>query len=110
MRENRATVKDTGLGASFTEGVNEGLRLTGYVLVICKISDKEKIRGVFKASQVYDIVSDFVAGLRGEHYEVGVTIRMIAEGDVAPEKAQARVVEPEAIGESGIEEAEVVDG
>jgi len=109
-RDNRATVKDEGLGSAFTEGVNEGFRLTGYVLVICKVGDKEKIRGEFKASQVYDVVGDFVAGLRGEHYEVGVTIRMISEGDVTPEKAQARVVEPEAIGESGIEDAEVVDG
>lgn len=84
-RENRATVKDSNLGAAFTEGVNEGFRLTGYVAVICQIAGKDKVRVVVKASQVPDVVGDFIAGLRGEHYEIGVTIRIIAESDVTPE-------------------------
>ena len=110
--KNRATVEDTGLGTAFAEGVNEGLRLTGYVLVICKVGDKEKIRGEIKASQVPDVVGDFIAGLRGEHYEIGISIRVIAATDIKsePGKAQARVVGPTEIGESGIEDAEVVDG
>lgn len=110
MRENRATVKDEGLGTAFTEGVAEGQRLTGYVLVICKVGGRVKIQDVFKARQVPDVIGDFIASLRGEHYEVGVVIRLLAEGDVVSEKAQGRVVEPESIGESGIEDAEVVDG
>lgn len=112
MTRNKATIKDDGLGAAFAEGVNEGLRLTGHVLLICQIGGKDKIRVVTKASSVPDLVGDFIAGLRGEHYEVGITIRIIAEGDVkrGTGKAQARVVGPEEIGESGIEDADVVDG
>lgn len=111
-RENRATIKEEGLGASFAEGVNEGLRLTGHVLIICQIGGRDKIRVVTKASTVPDIVGDFVAGLRGEHYEVGISIRIFAEGDVAPQsgKAQATVIADDANGESGIEDAEVVEG
>lgn len=109
MRPNRATVSDSGLGAAFTEGVNEGLRLTGHVLLICKVGSRDKFREIVKASDVPELIGNFVATLRGEHYEVGVTIRIISEGDVAQDKAQARVVDRPELGESGIEEAELVD-
>lgn len=112
MRENRATVKNEGLGSAFAEGVNEGFRLTGHVLLICKVGDKARVNATVKASEVPDLVNYFLSSLRGEHYEVGISIRVIAEGDVTTEsvKAQARVVDQSSIGESGIEDAEVVDG
>lgn len=104
-RPNKATVADEGLGAAFTEGVNEGFRLTGYVLIVCQVGDRETINGVFKASQVYDVIGDFIAGLRGEHYEIGVTIRMIAESD-APEPTKLVDI-PELA--DGVEDAEIVE-
>lgn len=109
-RPNRATVSDVGLGEAFAEGLNEGFRLTGYVLAVCKVGDRETFRGVVKASQVPDVVGDFIAGLRGEHYEVGVSVRIIAEGDVGDE-AEAAGAEGNGAAEiaDGIEDAEVVE-
>lgn len=112
MRENRATVRDESLGKAFAEGVNEGFRLTGYVLLVIRVGNKDIVHDTVKASEIPTLVADRLESLRGEHYEVGVTIRIIADGDVKTEsdKAQAHKVEDPAIGESGIEDAEVVDG
>lgn len=109
-RPNKATVSEPGLGAAFAEGVNEGFRLTGHVLLICQIGGRDKIRIVTKASKVPDILSDFVAGLRGEHYEVGVTVRIIAEGDVVPEGQASAPTGAAELEEDPIEDAEVIDG
>ncbi|HET7110238.1 MAG TPA: hypothetical protein VFI41_05165 [Gemmatimonadales bacterium] len=111
MRQNRATVKDEGLGAAFKEGLNEGLRLDGYVVLFMKVGKNER-QHTIPASEVLEHVSNFIGGLRGEHYEEGVVIRIFGDSDAKsePDKAQARVVEQTSIGESGIEDAEIVDG
>jgi hypothetical protein len=100
-RPNKATIADAGLGAAFTEGVNEGFRLTGYVRLTMRIGSQERFHEAVKASDVPQLVADFVAGLRGEHYGVGVIIRILALDDVKTEPAGEL--------DDGIVDAEVVE-
>lgn len=109
MGNNRATVSDKGLGAAFAEGVNEGFRLTGYVRLICLIGGRARVNETVKASDVPKLMETFFAGLRGEHYEVGVAVRLMAEGDVCTEQVSdpAPRATPE-VGD-GVIDAEIVE-
>lgn len=86
---NKATVTDVGLGAAFKEGVNEGFRLTGYVTVFFKIGGQTKAKYTVEAHEVPKVVGEFLESLRGEHYEVGIKIKILADGDVGPGQASA---------------------
>lgn len=105
-RPNRATITDSGLGEAFAQGVNEGFRLTGYVTVFCRVGKGGVVRKEMAVADVPEYINEFLLSLRGEHYEVGVEIRILSEGDVKPEPKQAEVA---AISQGeDIEEAEIV--
>lgn len=103
-RPNRAKVEDEGLSRSFAQGLNEGLRLTGYVTLFFEVGSKRITRTPMVAvADVPATVSEFLSTLRAEHYEVGVTIKIMAEGDIETQEAEQPVIS------DGIEDAEVVE-
>lgn len=108
-RPNKATVEDSGLGSAFAEGLNEGFRLTGYVLLLVKVGGHVSYDKVIKASEVCDTVAGILAGMRGEHYDSGVVIQVIAESEGAPESAAAEVGGLPEGEDSSIDDAEVVE-
>lgn len=107
-RPNRATVGDDGLGAAFARGVNEGFRLTGHVLLLVTVGGEVIIHQTVESAKVAELATEVLGQFRGEHYAAGVVIRIMAaeEAKSAPEPAK---VDHPAIGEDGIEDAEIVD-
>lgn len=102
-RENRATVKDDSLGQAFAQGVNEGMRLTGYVTLLFEVGSKRITRTPMVAvADVPTAVAEFLSSLRAEHYEIGVTVKILAEGDIEQAEEQQEL-------DDGIEDATVVE-
>lgn len=108
-RVNKATVSDTDLGDAFKHGVNEGFRLLGYVVIFMSLGGKLKQKITCQAHEVPDVVGEFLSSLRGEHYEVGIEIRILAEGDVVDSPAPAKVGGLEEGEDTSIIDAEVVE-
>jgi hypothetical protein len=106
MRENKATVKDEGLGAAFTEGFNEGMRLIGYSMVFFSVAGESiKTFPAVPNAQVAQLVAEHLATLRDESLAKGVVIRILpaSKGDPAPPQ------EPVAAVGDGVEDAEIVE-
>jgi len=107
-RENRATVKDETLSRSFAQGLNEGMRLVGYVTIFFNVGERIiKKQPTVAVADVQQVVSELLSELRAEHYEVGVSIRILSEGDITTEGTTAGDQQQEL--DDGIEDAEVVE-
>jgi hypothetical protein len=104
VRENRATIKDSDLTENFAEGINEGFRLTGYVLFSVNCGGKEIASETVKAANVPELIAVTLGAFRGEHYAMGVVIRIMAIDKPDEAVDTAEVVEGEVV------EGEVVDG
>jgi len=106
-RENKATVKDAGLGAAFVEGVNEGFRLDGYVLLSVTVGGKEITTNTIKAADVPTVVGELLDGMRGEHYAAGLIIRVFSADPAAATPTPPPTMEGAPLPD-GVEDAEIV--
>jgi hypothetical protein len=97
VRENKATVKDEGLGTAFAEGVDEGFRLIGWVLFTVNVGGKEVASETVKKANVPDLVASVFSQFRGEHYDQGVVIRIMAIDKPAEAVDNAEVIEGEIV-------------
>lgn len=101
-RSNKATVTDESLGQAFAQGVNEGLRLTGYVSIIIETKKRSANIQWVAVADVPATVNEFLTSLRADDYEDVVSIRIMAEEGNPPTEEQAEL-------DDGIEDAEVVE-
>jgi len=102
-RQNKATVKDESLGAAFTQGVNEGMHLTGYCVIFFSVGQKFVQRmPIVAMADVPEMIGNFVSSLNADDYAQGVEIKILQD-----ENAEAPAEQPAL--DDGIEDAEVVE-